>query len=357
VNPKSDQTASPRVTVVMPVYNGERHLAEAMDSILAQSYRDFELVVVNDGSTDATAEIIASRDDGRIVVIDNRENLGLSKSLNIAFRRARSSLLARLDADDIAEPQRLARQVAEMERQPGLGMVASWFDEIDDEGRRLAAGRPPSDAIGIRWRLLFGNPIPPSTVMLRRDALADSAPHDESLSYAMDYELWCRLARANPVAVVEEVLVRYRKGSGSMTGADTHGDAVVEEPRRIAVEQMRQVAFDAGIDPDGFDACFCADAQALLWRSSLVRDGAAAFVTVRKLSCLHDAFCHANGFPTSEAAEHRRAVLTGLGRNLVRLCRESARTGDVARSAAFLTAAALARGELLLRRGRPVRAG
>jgi GT2 family glycosyltransferase len=332
----------------MPVYNGERHLAEAIDSILAQSYSDFELAVVNDGSTDRTAEIVASRRDDRIVVVDNGENLGLSKSLNIGFRRARGSLLARLDADDIAEPQRLARQVAEMDHRPALAMVTSWFVEIDDEGHRGVVGRPPSDAISLRWRLLFGNPIPPSTVMLRRDALADAAAHDESLSYAMDYDLWCYIARAGRVTTVEEVLVQYRKGSDSMT--NLHGEAVITEPRRIAVEQMRQVALDAAIDPDAFDASFHADARALLWRPNLVREGVDALGTVRKLFHLHDAFCHVNGLSPSHATEHRRVVRARLGRNLVRLSRASARTGDFRRSATFLAAAALAVAELLLRR-------
>jgi glycosyl transferase family 2 len=333
----------------MPVYNGERHLAEAIDSVLEQSYDDFELVIVNDGSTDGTAEIIASRHDDRIVVVDNGENLGLSKSLNIGFRIARASLLARLDADDIAEPQRLARQVAEMNHRPAVAMVASWFLEIDDDGRLVVEGRPPSDTTSLRWRLLFGNPIPPSTVMLRRDAFADGAAHDESLSYAMDYELWCRIARASPVAIIEEALVRYRKGSASMTKSS--GNTVVQEPRRIAVEEMRQVALGAALDPEQFDAGFHADAQTLLWRPSLVRQ-VDVLGTVRKLFRLHDAFCHVNGLSAAEATEHRRAVRARLGGNLVRLSRATARRGQVARSATFLAAAGLSHAELLLPRRR-----
>ena len=334
----------------MPVYNGERHLAEAIDSILAQSYTDFELAIVNDGSTDGTEQIIASRRDARIVVVDNAENLGLSRSLNIGFRRARGTFLARLDADDIAQPQRLARQVAQMDAQPATAMVGSWFLEIDDDGQRIADGRPPSDATSIRWRLLFGNPIPPSTVMLRRDALADGAAHDESLSYAMDYELWCRLARAGPVAVIEEVLVRYRKRPASMTGSS--GKAVVEEPRRIAVEEMRQVALGAALDPDQFDTGFHADAQALLWRPSLIREEVDVLGTVRKLFRLHNAFCHVNGLSAAEATEHRRAVRARLGGNLVGLSRATARRGQVTRSATFLAAAGLSHAELLLPRRR-----
>jgi hypothetical protein len=340
----------PHVTVVMPVYNGERHLAEAIDSVLEQSYDNFELAIVNDGSTDGTAEIIGSRHDDRIVVVDNGENLGLSKSLDIGFRMARGSLLARLDADDIAEPQRLARQVSEMNQQPALAMVASWFLEIDDNGHLLVEGRPPSDVTSLRWRLLFGNPIPPSTVMLRRDALADAAAHDESLSYAMDYELWCRIARASPVAIIEEVLVRYRRSSGSMTGSS--GKAVVEEPRRIAVEEMRQVALGAGLDPEPFDTGFHADARVLLWRPGLVREEVDVLGTVRKLFRLHDAFCHVNGLSAAEATEHRRAVRARLGGNLVRLSRAAARRGQVTRSATFLAAAGLSHVELLLPRRR-----
>ena len=348
---QSGQRASPpRVTVVMPVYNGERHLAAAIDSILAQSYTDFELAIVNDGSTDGTAQIIASRRDDRIVLVDNAGNFGLSRSLNIGFGLARGTLLARLDSDDIAEPQRLGRQVAEMDAQPTTGMVTSWFLEIDDEGRRIADGRPPSDATSIRWRLLFGNPIPPSTVMLRREALDRLAAHDESLSYAMDYDLWCRIARASPITTVEEVLVQYRRGIDSMTRSNA--DAVVEEPIRLAVEQMCRVALDAGIDPAAFDRSFHLDAQALLWRPSLFPSGADAVGTVRKLFHLHDAFSRANGLSISEAKEHRRALRARLTRNLLRLSRANARAGDITRSVAFLAAAGFSRAEVFSRRGK-----
>jgi hypothetical protein len=160
----------------------------------------------------------------------------------------------------------------------------------------------------------------------------------------MDYELWCRIARASPVAIIEEVLVRYRKGSASMTNSSK--DAVVDEPRRIAVEEMRQVALGAALDPDLFDTSFHAAVQALLWRPSLVREQADVLGTVRKLFRLHDAFCQVNGLSTSEATKHRRAVRARLGGNLVRLSRATARAGHVTRSATFLAAAGLSHAEL-----------
>lgn len=337
------------MTVLMPVLNGERHLAQAIESILGQSCTDFELVLVNDGSTDRTAEIIASYRDDRIVVIENGENLGLNTSLGLAVRRARGDLLARLDADDVAHRERLARQIAVLDAQPAVGMVSTWFTEVDDDGRLLGRGQPPADPAWIRWRLLFHNPIPPSTTMLRRCVL-ESSPADESLTYAMDYELWCRIARTSLVTTVEDFLVDYRHGVDSMTASS--GDAVADEPRRIAVAEMRHVAVAGNVEPEQFDTGFHADAQALLWRPESARPELDALGSVRKLFRLHDAFCRMYRLPDTVARRQRRDVRRRIGGNLARLRRERLH-GEGARGAAVLVAAAvLSHGELLRRRTR-----
>lgn len=135
---------------------------------------------------------------------------------------------------------------------------------------------------------------------------------------------------------------------------NSYGDATVEEPRQIAVEQMRQVAVEAGIEPNAFDSTFHADAQAMLWRPSGVRTGVDALGVVHKLFRLHDAFCRVNGLSGPAAAEHRRAVRSRLSRNLLGLSRSSMRAGDLTCSAYYLGAAVLSRAEILLRRGREV---
>jgi glycosyltransferase involved in cell wall biosynthesis len=338
---------TPRVSVVTPAYNDERYLPEAIESVLRQTYTDFELILVNDGSTDSTGDIIASQRDDRIVAIHNARNLGLSASLNIGFRRARGSLLARLDSDDLAQPHRLARQVAFMDAQPSVGMVGSWFTQIDDNGSPIATVRPPADPIEVRWRFLFHSPIPPSTAMLRTDGLETPLLHDESLSYAMDYELWCRIARTSLVTTIEEVLVQRRRHAESMTSS--RRDLATEEPTRIAVNQMRQIARGAGLEADAFDARFRAGAEALLWRPHDLPGDLEVLRVVHKLFRLHDAFSHVYGLSSHEARDHRRAVRARLTGNLISLTRSSLRARDVARSTMFLATMALASAEVLAR--------
>jgi len=331
----------------MPVYNGEQYLAEAIESVLRQSYTDFELILVDDGSTDSTADIIASQRDDRIVAIDNAKNLGLSASLNIGFRRAQGALIARLDSDDLAQPHRIARQVAFMDAQPSIGMVGSWFTQIDDKGTPVATVRPPADPTEVRWRLLFHSPIPPSTAMLRREGLETPLVHDESLSYAMDYELWCRIARTCRVTTIEEALVQRRRHAESMTSS--RRDLATDEPSRIAVDQMRQVAQSAGLEADAFDAGFRADADALLWRPHGLRGDERVLPVVHHLFRLHHAFSCVYGLSRHEVRDHRRAVLGRLTGNLMSLSRSSLRAGHVARSTTLLAAMALARAEVTAR--------
>src|SRR5690606_37374672 len=127
----------PRVTVLLAVHNGERYIQEAIDSILAQTFGDFELLIVNDGSTDATRDLVLSYSDDRIRLVDNDHNIGLPKSLNRGLRLAKGRYIARLDADDISEPDRLAAQVSFLQANPDVAMVGSWYRKIDGEGNTL----------------------------------------------------------------------------------------------------------------------------------------------------------------------------------------------------------------------------
>src|SRR5581483_9504087 len=119
--------SKPIVTVLMSVYNGERYLREAIESILVQTWQDFELVCINDGSTDQSREIVLSFNDPRIRLVDNEQNLGLAKSLNKGLMLARGNLIARQDADDISEPDRLLKQVAFLEQWSEIVLVGSWY--------------------------------------------------------------------------------------------------------------------------------------------------------------------------------------------------------------------------------------
>jgi GT2 family glycosyltransferase len=201
----------------MAVLNGERHLREAIDSILRQTFTSFELIVVDDGSTDGTAAILQSYVDPRLRVLTNTVNQGLSRSLNAGIALARGRYIARLDADDVAHPERLAKQVDFIERYPDVSLLGAWCTLVDDDGRRIGERRGPCTDAEIRWTLQFCTPFAHSSVMFRRPSGSAGGPYDESLVYAMDYDLWSRLAAAGRAACLDELLVCWRASNGSMT--------------------------------------------------------------------------------------------------------------------------------------------
>jgi glycosyltransferase involved in cell wall biosynthesis len=208
-------TAAPRVTVLMAVHNGARHLREAVDSILAQTFRDFEFLIVDDGSTDQSLAILASYSDPRIVIIRNATNVGLTKSLNIGLAAARGELVARQDADDRSYPERLASQVAFLDAHPEIAAVGAQARIIDGDGHQLPADeRKPLDAESIRFALLFSNPIVHTAATFRRK-LVDG--YDERFVTSQDVELWSRLAENHPLANLPERLVDLRVHAQSVS--------------------------------------------------------------------------------------------------------------------------------------------
>jgi cellulose synthase/poly-beta-1,6-N-acetylglucosamine synthase-like glycosyltransferase len=175
----------------MCVFNGEKHLAEAVRSILDQTFGDFEFVIVDDGSTDTTAQILDSFDDPRIVRLTNPQNIGIPKSANRGLEAARAPYIARMDADDVCAKNRLEVQHAFMESHPGIGMVATSFTVIEPTGEVRGQSEIP-DAELLPWVMLWANCIGQPSVMMRRSALAEVGNYDTAMSYAEDYDMWCR---------------------------------------------------------------------------------------------------------------------------------------------------------------------
>lgn len=200
---------APTVSVLMPLYNAARYLDEAIDSILAQTWTDFELLVIDDGSTDGSREKVAARTDARIRLESMPRNQGVVAALNHGLQLVRGTFIARMDADDIAQPERLARQLAYLEKHPEVGALGTDFE-------CFGGASPESwvryfDAENLHIALLFENPICHPTVMLRRSALDESgrgypvdAPHAE------EYALWLRLAARTRLANLPDRLLRYR---------------------------------------------------------------------------------------------------------------------------------------------------
>jgi len=231
----------PAVSVLMSVHDGAPWVAEAVASILAQTAGDLELIVIDDGSADATPELLARVHDARLRVV-RQERTGLTRALNRALALARAELVARLDADDVALPERLARQRAFLERRPEIGLVGSAAREVDVAGAPVRVVQPPADDAAIRRALIRANPFVHSSVMLRRALLEAAGGYDETLPVGQDYDLWMRLARVTGLANLSEVLVVRRLGARRVS-------IEREEDRLRAEARVRWRAVRTGVYP------------------------------------------------------------------------------------------------------------
>ena len=200
---------SPRVSVLMGVHNGAAHVRQAIDSVLAQTEADLELIVVDDGSTDATPQIVAASADARLRMA-RRPHEGLTRALNHALALARAPIVARLDADDVALPERLARQLAFLEAHPEVGVLGSAAREINGDGRDLGIVQPPLDDRTLRRVLIRRNPMVHSSITMRRTLVDAVGGYDASFAVAQDYDLWMRLAAVTRLANLAEPLVVRR---------------------------------------------------------------------------------------------------------------------------------------------------
>ena len=230
----------PLVSVLLAAHNDARFLREAIDSVLRQTLADLELIVVDDGSTDDTAAVIDGLDDRRVVVIRNETQLGLAASLNRALDQAAGDYVARLDADDVAVPERLARQVDRLRREPRVAAVGSAVTDLGGVGRRHVM---PAGAIPLRWHALFSSPFFHPTVVVDRETLdAHGLRYDPAYEESEDYDLWTRLfAFANGDNLREPlVLKRVHPGQASLRRRE------VQESfqRRVAVREIARVSAD-----------------------------------------------------------------------------------------------------------------
>ncbi|MBN1450063.1 MAG: glycosyltransferase [Anaerolineales bacterium] len=202
---------NPRVSVLMSVYNAEQYLKEAIESILNQTFTDFEFIVIDDGSTDATARIIGAYPDNRIVFLVNQNNIGLTKSLNLGLEKARGEYIARMDADDISLPHRFDIQVSYLDAHRDVTVLGTAFSFIDNNGSRIGDYRFPSEHDLIAWALPFYNPIAHPTVMMRTAVIKALGAYDPDLKRSQDYDLWWRVSLSGKPANLEEVLVLLRQ--------------------------------------------------------------------------------------------------------------------------------------------------
>ncbi len=207
----SERGETPRVSVVMAVHNGERFVDDAIASILGQTYDDFELVVVDDGSTDATHRIVESlaAADERIRV-HTQQNVGYAETLNVGWRLARGEYIAVLDADDLAEPGRLARHVAYLDDHPEVGVVGGSLLLVTDDGRPFYVAVYPASAAEVAEALKTQCALGHTATLMRRSILEELGGYRSGVPQAEDYDLWLRVSEHYPIVNLPDIVGRYR---------------------------------------------------------------------------------------------------------------------------------------------------
>jgi glycosyltransferase involved in cell wall biosynthesis len=214
---------NPLVSVLMPAYNAEKYIGEAIESILNQTFKDFEFIIVNDGSKDNTLKIIEKykNRDSRIILINNSVNLKISKSLNTGINLSKGKYIARMDADDYSYPHRLERQFKFMENNPSIGVLGGAMEIINENGKSIGKRTYASKDKEIRRKMFRYSPFSHPLIMIRKSVLDLAGLYNSRYDSAEDYELYFRLGVYTKFANLSDVLLRYRERSKSITLGST----------------------------------------------------------------------------------------------------------------------------------------
>jgi glycosyltransferase involved in cell wall biosynthesis len=235
----------PLVSVLITVFNSAHYLREAIDSILSQSFKDFELIILNDGSTDESRSIIQSYDDERIKIIDNRVNIGLSRIANLGISLAKGKYIARMDSDDVSIPNRLQLQVDYMEANPDIAVCGGFFKAFGVENSILNFNWVnETDSDRVKINLLFDCAICQPTVFIRNEALKESGLlYNSDYDSAEDYRLWVSLSKNYKVANIPDIILRYRLSPNQTTNKKNHIQ------RAIKISLIKEQLLSLGIVP------------------------------------------------------------------------------------------------------------
>lgn len=201
---------APQVSVIMAVYNTQDYLNQAVESILNQTFEDFEFIIINDASSDATSDILKSYRDERICLIDNEENIGQTKSLIKGCKIARGRYIALMDGDDIAFHHRLEKQAAFLDSRPDVGLVGSTFLLIDSAGYVIRYSKLATDSAELKRQLFRSNCFCHASAMFRKRCIEKVGAYREEFKFAQDYDLWLRIVEEFEIANFDEPLCKYR---------------------------------------------------------------------------------------------------------------------------------------------------
>lgn len=309
--------SAPVVSVVIPSYNGEALIGETLASLSCQTLRDFEVLVVDDCSTDATRDVVRGFGDARVRLIEQARNGGPVRARNAAVAQVRGRYLAALDQDDLCHPERLAVQVAFLEANPHVVLAGSAADFLSERGAIRRPAVEPTSPVSIGWQLRVGNPLVWSSVMMRTDAARrlDPFSRNERL-YAEDFDLYHRIGRYGAVARIDRALVTYRQHRGGLS--KRHVEAMLASARRVLST--------ANADVLGAEADAAADLFAHhLMDGEPVTDGDTLFVLSAMMVRLRDAYL---AMTPHEAAD-RALIDRAMERSWSGVLRAGLRSGNL----------------------------
>lgn len=218
----------PKISVIMPAYNAEKYIGEAIDSILSQTFEDFEFIILNDCSKDRTEEIILSYGDPRIVYLKNEQNLGVAATLNKGLANAKGEYIARMDADDISLPERFEKQVTYLDANDDIAVLGTNLECFNEYGT-ISTGWSVSEPEQMKVDMFFSCGLAHPSVMMRTDVIRSLGGYDLAFNGLEDYELWCRVLENHKITTLPDILLRYR----------IHGSQVTQNPSPRHREQMR----------------------------------------------------------------------------------------------------------------------
>jgi glycosyltransferase involved in cell wall biosynthesis len=325
---------APRVSVIVAAYNGEAFLGSAIESLLNQTFRDFELIVVDDCSTDSTPQILSEFTDERMRVIRNERNLGIAETTNKGIAAASGEYIALQDHDDLSGPNRFECQVAFLNSHPQVGMVGSSCNVMDEAGSLVPTWPLEYEDVNLRWALLWRCPFFHTSVMLRRSAIQGVGGYssDPKYRFAEDYEFMSRVALRHAVANVPQLLACWRvhKASASNTNVSQQAAAV----RSISQRNICHL-----LDWDHIDPVYWQGVERFLYhpvRQPLDLTSAEVNRTLDFLTNVHKTFCNKYGLSNREAAAHRLRVLWPWGKHALALsCRGNGRRDAACRFSLF----------------------
>ncbi|MCH7555844.1 MAG: glycosyltransferase [Planctomycetes bacterium] len=236
-----DMTNRPKVSVLISAYNSEKYIEQALESIYNQTYQDFEVIIVDDGSTDRTSEILVNMKDPRTFICRNSVNKGLTKSLNIGLKLCRGEYVARMDADDISHPQRFEKQVGFLNENPECVALGSWYGRIDSNGEVWGSKETPIGYEDIKKNLPIGNCVGHGSMMLRRSSLVEIGGYNEKYTYAQDYDLLLRLSEVGEIRNLGEYLYNLRSWPGAVSATRAEQQ---NEYAELALQESVEREFD-----------------------------------------------------------------------------------------------------------------